>query len=280
MTVPPPGIYRDIPLDEYLAWPYLSKSGLMALDRSPGHYQLEKVQPRKPTDAMVFGAAVDCLCTEGGAEFNRRYIQAPPGLRRDRRTKGYKEFLDTAQGRIILTADLWEWAGAICDHLEAHPILSDLRAEGETQLSLVWDDPEFGVRLKGRPDLYTVRNGRPCVLDLKLTRDPRPAAFRRIMANLRYHWQAYLYLQGFSEQEGIDHDEFLFIAVEDHPPFAIWVYQIADAALALAGQELFNLIDSFAKCTEREQWPIQPETITTIDLPRWAHWKIEEADHA
>jgi exodeoxyribonuclease VIII len=277
MSAPPPGIYRDIPLDEYLAWPYLSKSGLMALDRSPGHYQLEKAQPRKPTDAMVFGSAVDCLWMEGLPLFISKYIAAPEGLRRDRRTKAYREFLDAAAGRTVLTSEQWEWACAIRDHLVAHPILSDLRAEGETQLSLVWDDPEFGVRLKGRPDLVTVRDGRPCVLDLKLTRDPRPDAFRRTMANLRYHWQAYLYLQGITEVEGVDHDEFLFVAVEDHPPFAIWVYQIDDSALLYAREEIFLLVDAYLQCTVRGVWPTQPETITTISLPRWATWK--EGDH-
>lgn len=80
-----PGIYHDLPFEQYRALPYLSQSILKMLDRDEeyGYTPLHAKAAfdgrfgRPDTNALRMGRAEHCLIVEGEAEFQRRYQVAP-----------------------------------------------------------------------------------------------------------------------------------------------------------------------------------------------------------
>ncbi|GAG15220.1 unnamed protein product, partial [marine sediment metagenome] len=130
-----------------------------------------------------------------------------------------------------------------------------------------WIDKKTGLECKLRAD--HINSDKQIVIDLKTTVDARLEAFTKSLANLKYHWQASHYLTGISEITGIEHTEFVIIAIEKEPPYAIAVYRLDDAMIYLGGEELKILLEEFRQCKEADQWPAYPVEIHSISMPEW-----------
>lgn len=269
-----PGIHHGVPLAEYLSWPYPSKSGLMAFAQSPAQYQHERLHPKEATDRMLKGGAVDCLVFDGPKGFDARYMRLPPGMRRDKRHKKYQEFLAEAGDREVLKGEDFDQVAEVARAVVDYPLAGQRIHDGTAQLSIVWDDPDTGLRLKGRPDLLTFTNEIPEVVDLKVTADPRPEPFQRVIHNMRYHWQAAIYLDGLSVLHGYGIDQFSFIVVQDAPPYSVEVYRLHQTAIEQGRLEYKALLAQFQACEAEQTWPASTGEIQTIDLPHWGYpWK-------
>ena len=59
-----PGLYRDVPMAEYLALPYMSASKLEVLNRSPLQYRHSLTAPQQTTDALARGTALHMAVLE------------------------------------------------------------------------------------------------------------------------------------------------------------------------------------------------------------------------
>ena len=71
----------DLPIEEYLAIPAMSSSGLQQFRRSPAHYHWSRANPVAETDAMRFGTAVHTAILEPGL-FDATYVTMGHRLRR------------------------------------------------------------------------------------------------------------------------------------------------------------------------------------------------------
>jgi len=249
---------------DYHADPAISASHLKAINTSPLHYWARYLDPNRvapePSPAMKLGTLVHCLVLEP-EELPHRYRRVPDGI--DRRTKdGKQQWAELeATGLELIKAADWDAANAMADSVHRHPAAAQLlqRAGGMAELSFWWDDSSTGLRCKCRPDWFTDQ-----VVDLKTTADASPAGFARSVANFGYHVQAAHYLAG----TGVE--RFSFVAVEKQPPYAVAVYQLDAAAMAIGDALRLDALNRIVQCRKADQWPGYGDDEQVISLPKWA----------
>lgn len=271
----PPGVYRDIPADQYHALPYVSSSVLKKFRVNPASALLSVEQ----TPAMVLGSASHVYSLEGDEAFLSGFAVAPSGI--DKRTKDGKDkwakFESSNTGKSLLTPDQFTDVVGIDKSLRSHPLASILLKRGTPELTLIWDDPETGLRMKARIDLDPQRGA---LIDYKTCADV--AKFDRQIVALNYSIQAAHYSNGAMEC-GIDHDTFIFVAAQTSEPYPVRCGFLSPDYMTWAKDETRRLYRLVAECKAKNHYPnyeipvhiASMDQITPADLleewelPRW-----------
>jgi exodeoxyribonuclease VIII len=259
----------NLPFADYLAAPGYGSGAIRQFIRSPSHFQhYIRTGGEPPSPAQVIGSATHCAVLEP-REFNNRYAVAPDV---DRRTKIGKEaweiFSGANQGKEILAPVQHQTAYAIRDTLLAMPEYRNLiyaNGDAQTEVSEFWVDPATGIELKARADILL--DG--IVVDLKTAADASPRGFAAACARYGYEVQAAMYCEAFKR------DRFVFVAVENKPPFAAGVYRLDDASLELGRQKYRKALEGIAECERSATYPVGYGE-QELSLPAWAFWENEE----
>jgi len=262
-----PGIY-ELSNEEYHDQEALGKSGLMQLAKSPAHYmEWYEAPEEEPTKAMVLGTATHKAVLEPD-KYDQSVIIAPDV---DKRTKAGKaqwtSFQEKAKGKIIITQDEADAIEGMKESIYNNITAYDLMLEGTPEQSIFFEDPVHNFLCKVRPDWYTSLKE---VVDIKTCLDAGYDGFSRAIANYKHHWQALFYLNGLTAVTGLEHDKFIFIAVEKDPPYAAAVYEATKDMLKTARKQIAPLLDVYAECLKTGVWPGYKDELQYIELPRWA----------
>lgn len=293
-----PGVYRDVCDEEYRHWPAISQSSLKIIgEQSPAAYLYRREHPKPPSDAMLLGSAVDCLCLEPDT-FDARFevstgtvwpnatceeCGAPPrtpcltkkGEPSARCHSGRRD-AHVADGKITLTGDIHWRARAISDAVLGHRTAGMLVSTTEHQVSLLWEDEETGIRCKGRLDCASP--GR-YLADLKTTRAGKghPSVWGRYAHGLGYHYQAAYYSDGWRILTG-EAIPWLWAIVETEPPYHVSVLQ-ADQGWLWAGRDAYRrALRVYGECMETDVWPGYDPQVQIVSLPPWAERAQEDSD--
>lgn len=308
-TTPAPdnGIYEDVPSEDYHAWDdVLSKSKLWSmvlgvngdgsLELCPARYQfmLNNPQPYNPDYAV--GGALDCLMLEPH-EFNDRYVMA--GSCCAPKKKGSDEVCGSP-GKVLVDGE-WRCGthgrggeGVPEDkELLDHILMSQVRAMERSlradplgmeyfnrphlsQVAMV--GTVLGRRFKGRADLAGKTDG-GWLVDLKTTRMKSVRAFQQDAIRMGYAVQMFLY-NSLLFQHGVmgaEPDVALWVVGKTslfgcgkeavHP---VWFCPMDEEVLLLGMRQLQQLIDTFDRCCDEDNWPVRMEDRTyPISLPGW-----------
>lgn len=259
---------HNLSFADYQALEAVNWSNLKEISHSPAHYQTHLLEPRKQTEEMLTGSALHCLVLEGEASYLARYAAAPKCDRRKKEGRAvYDAFIEANPDKEILTPEQDALARDMAASILSHPTAARLLALcPEREATLQWEDPATGVPCKGRPDALSAAQG--LVLDLKTAKDAGPRGFARAAADLQYHGQAAFYLTGLAAG-GIEAD-FVFLAVEKAPPFAVGIYHIGGEELAAGRQLVARYLDLYARCADAGEWPGYFADVQPLALPRWA----------
>ena len=260
MTVLPfasPGIHPMVSNAEYHADPAVSASHLHAISRSPHTYFKRYIEPNRPvsepTAAMRLGTFVHTAVLEP-YDLDSRYAVCPTR----KGSTNYNRLIE--RGIEPVTQAQWDQAMAMCDSVRNHPEAAWLLSDGKAEQSVWWDDLQFNLRCKCRPDWW---NG-DIVIDLKTTQDASPKGFASSVAKFRYHVQQMHYLQGTNAAR------FIFIAVEKEYPYNVGVYELDNDACSI-GEELRQRdMKRIMICKKNNQWPGYSNDISTLSLPNYA----------
>ena len=258
---------------EYHAHPAVSKSHLDMVARSPLHYWARYLDPNRvapePTPAMTIGSALHTHVLELD-QWDANYVVMPEGI--DRRTKAgkaeWESFCAAANGRQVLVKAEADLIMKMGEAVYGHPAAAALLAlPGMAETTWMWRDESSGLQCKCRPDWLT--NDGSLVIDLKTTEDASPRGFQKSVANFRYHVQAAWYLHGLEQATKRCPEQFVFIAVEKKPPFAVAVYA-ADADMIREGWRTAERdLEVLATCKDMDRWPGYSEAVEPISLPPW-----------
>lgn len=275
-----PGIYPGISNEFYHHGGVgISKSDLDLIHRSPAHFVAAKAEPRKETPAMLLGTVTHAAILEPDT-FDSRYIVSP---KFDRRTKSGKEEATAfeaeaeAKGLTPIDPDVFEAAVNMRDAAHSHRIARHLLGLGSrlAEPSIFWHDCDLLERCgcdpdsmycKARPDLLIYN----IVVDLKTTDDARPEAFRRKIANFRYHVQQAYYSDGIKSITGKEPSTFVFLVVETTPPHGINVFMLDDDSVELGRAAYKSDLQAYIECLKADNWPSYAPEVSVIDLPKWA----------
>ncbi len=107
------------------------------------------------------------------------------------------------------------------------------------------------------------------VVDVKTTSDASEAAFRKSVANYRYHVQDALYRAAFSAL-GEPVTYFLLVVVEKEPPYAIATYVLDSDAIQRGHTHATRDMQKLAQAVSTGEFPGYPVGVQMLDLPPWA----------
>ena len=252
---------------EYHANKAVSKSDLDLINRSPLHYINAVENPKEQTESMLFGSVVHKLVLEPET-FAAEYIAAPKCDRRTKEGKArWQEFIDNITTETVISEEMLTEATAVAEAVRKNPVADKLLKGGKSEESYFWTDSVTGIECKCRPD-YLRPDG--IVVDLKTTENASPEKFVKSAYDYRYYVQAWWYLHGL-KQCGINAHDFIFIAVEKKPPYAVCVYAADDLMLQLGEREAVKNLHTYAECEKSGIWygyEKEPE-IHSLSLPDW-----------
>ena len=278
---PNPGIHEDVDFSDYLNWECANNSSLSSLERSPAHYQAYKTSDsHTSTTALRFGT----FCHTGKLEpihIAERYVVMPAfedDLRDEftnpKASNKYKDkvrqFEEVNAGKEIVTQDWFDKLLGINKSLTDNPrAVEYFNGPGQTEVSIVWDDPATGIRCKGRID--KLNDHSRLLVDLKTTQNG--GDFEKSIANFHYDRQAAFYLDGFEVLTGKQY-RFAIVAVEKEPPFAVRAAPLSEACVANGRRQYRRCLDLLAECRTKESWAGYDDP-DEWDLPLWAMESID-----
>ncbi len=158
---------------------------------------------------------------------------------------------------------------SIARHSVAGPLIA---ACTDFELSIVWDDPLTGVRCKARLDAFAPDLAGGSIPDIKSTEGGDFLDFERAILKWGYHRKAWFYLRG-AKEVGLAARHFPIIAVEKEPPYAVAVYRVSDGVVTYLEDQMTALLELYAACEARQEWPAYPERVREISIPDWG-WKL------
>jgi len=276
-----PGWYRDISNHDYHKSEGVSSTYLKKLlEKTPAH--LLHAPPFEPSDAMHVGTAVHTLVLE--PDTAEKSIAIVPNL--NLRTKSGREemaaFEAASAGKTVLTPEQHDKAVAMARSVSEHPTASLLLEDVIAESSIYWwyrsrdefDDAEYKVMCKVRPD--AIGRGHNIVIDLKSCIDASYSGFIRAVQKFYYHVSAAMYLEGVNqckpllgEVGHLAYTKFVFICVENTPPYLVAVYELSPAYLDL-GKHLFRRCLRKHHDAKAENYPGFPEDVRVLEPPAWA----------
>lgn len=267
---------------EYHANPYVSKSHLDLIDKSPFHYWDRYINPDRiipePTKAMLLGSAFHAIVLEPEV-FERDYIVEPedapkrpttvqrnakkPSSQTQEAIAFWDEFDTKAADKTLVPIEDFNRLTIMKQRVFEHPAASTiLQMKGLCEQSYKWTDEYTGEICKSRPDFHT-EDG-TLIVDLKTTGDASELGFQKSVHNFRYHVQAGWYLRSLEQAE-----QFVFIAVESKPPHLVAVYNASEAMIAAGNRVADKNLALLAECRKSDKWIGYSEEITNLDLPRY-----------
>lgn len=266
-----PGVLQEIPEAEYHALPRLSKS-LISGYRSPRHLALDMARPHERKEAFDQGTAFHVLNLEPELFFEKVAIRPECDRRSNDNKKIHALFEADNMDKAWITQEYYDSIKTMRAGMLANPeVAKYLLAPGRTEQSLFWAD-RYGLPWKMRADKVAVIDDQFCLIDLKKTAKGADAkSFAKVIADFQYHWQDYLYKEGWLANFGMV-PRFIFIACEDFAPFQAQVFEIDTSGTAAAQAKIEPIREELARLwpVPREEWPGYPAKTNAISVPVWA----------
>lgn len=252
------GFHYNIPFDEYAALKALSSSDLVKLMRSPAHLKQSEEGDEFESDSTIIGRAIHSALLEPEL-FAEQYEPV------EKISRKKLEVVDDDAPTKLKKKDYLkalEVANALREHKGVYRLLKD----SEREVSAVWKDDATGIWCKARYDIFNREEH--FISDLKTTTDARAFQFSKAIYQYRYYLKAAWYVAGATAL-GVDDPEFIYIAAEKTPPYAVGLYALKSEVFELARLELEDLLKKYRACLTTDQWPAYPDHIEMIGLPEW-----------
>lgn len=253
--------------EEYHAHGAVGSSSLRTLlEKSPAHYIYEKNNPAESTPAQAFGTAIHAAILEPKL-FLENVVIEPVFSGKGSVSERALWHLEN-HGKLILKGEQHDQINGILNSLSAHSIASKYISSGSSEESLFWHDHDTKIICKARPDF--VREGH-ILVDIKTTRDASFKGFQASIAGYGYHIQAAMYLDAATAVYGQEFDEFIIVAVEKEPPYAINIFLIDEDAIREGRALYMSALKTLNECFKKNVFPAYAEAIKSVSLPSWSY---------
>lgn len=268
------GVY-DISIEDYHNGPGISRSTLFEFSKSALHYWHKAINPErervvpsdivKKTDALGFGNALHTYVLEN-ENYDNNYAIMPKVNRATKIGKAaYAEFLEQAEGKQIICEEAHNEIVKMSESINNNQWAEPLIEGADYEKSIFWTDPDTQLLCKVRPDIWHEN----FVADLKTTQRADLRSFTSSVYSYGYHIQAAMIHEAIKHALGKEVRDFVFIAIEKEPPYAIGVHRLDECALEHGIREFKDILMKIYICHENKNWPSYAPGL--IMLPNWAN---------
>lgn len=271
-NTPEPGIYENVPFEEYLKWDCFNKSKVLPILKSVKHMLMEK----KATAPMNTGNLVETLLLEPHL-FEDHYSFLPQtyttqegnvkpwSANSNDRRKELQDIIDS--GKIPVKVKDEEDATIIIDAIRSHRTANEMLSNGKPQVSIVWKDETTGLLCKARIDYLKEKLE---INDLKMTNDASPTEFSRTITKFGYDIQACMYQEGYFQLTG-ERLPFQFVVGEYNEPYCVSTFN-PEGEVYEAGKNRFSAaIKKYAEYKRSGIATGYSEFLEPINIKLWAH---------
>jgi hypothetical protein len=260
----------------------ISRSMLVTYRKSPRLYEARyiarTVAPTSPTEAMQIGSAVHAIILEPHRVTGLSRGIPAGVLNKDgeRRGKAWTEFKEQfGSDFVLMTQSDFDRIRRMVDSVWANRHARSLLEQPDRypEHTIKWNDPATALKCKCRFDGWA-----EIPFDIKTAQSAAPQDFAKSAATYGYHNQEAFYKAGAWSLTG-EAKDFPFIVVSKEPPHEVAVYQLDDDDVALGHKQNMQALEEISERLAENRWHAPYEqTITTIELPKWAHhlddWRI------
>ena len=222
----------------------MSKSSLDYVHRSMDHYF---GPPIKQTPAMEVGSAFHTYVLEP-EKFDKEYALIEQFDRRTNDGKeGYAKAIKAVGKRTALKPVDYYMIKGMGKAVKNHPRANELLSTGFAEETLIWNDKNTGILMKGRTDWRNEKER--CIIDLKSCKEADYASVKKdIFADkTRYYVQAAIYVDAINTITNSNDWKFKFIFVEKSNPYGVCVYEADEQTIECGrrayAKDLKKLID-------------------------------------
>lgn len=261
--------WKKVSKTDYNAHPGLRSSDLKLLLRSGLHFKaaIDSKDEKDQTAPQRLGELIHGAVLEPDY-FLPRFVVSPDC---DKRTvAGKKEHADFLKSlpvdAICLNSEELAKVNSITENVRNHPTCSKIFDTGSAEVSGFATD-DLGLIRKIQPDW---RRDDGIIVDLKTTKDASPRGFQRAVIEYKYALQAAYYLETANLIEPNKYHSWLWIAVENEPPYAVAVYQLDENSLTLARQLMHKALNKYLSFTTNNLWEGYDKFIQSITLPAYS----------
>ena len=292
MTINSPGIYRDVPVEEYDAIHALRRTFLWHLfNQSPGQAKYRE-KHFKPTKALTDGTMVHTALLEP-EEFPRKYAVMPAyELDEDNVTKDgdapkspkstgyYKkkkaefERICAAGGNELVAQEDYDMAYTFGKNIRKHPVAGRFYKRGTASEAVIVGYIIDGVLCKCRIDSLA-EGGMPSGADIKTTADADVRSWRRSVSKFGYYFQAVFYLE-LMKDAGLMDPNFLFVICDKTPPWEVVVREIGPRTLQLGKLHVTQALQMYRDCVKDDKWPFYAEGIEETEMSDYDLKELED----
>lgn len=285
-----PGAYPGIDMVDYhrnpnlLPAPSLSSSGAKKLlGQSPFHFWFDSpMNPDRPPEPEaphfnIGKAAHDLLLLSD--RWPDAYHVLPEGFAWNK-TKAMPEAIAEAEegreaGKTLLRFEEAATVHRVAASLQRSELARAALTNGESEVTLAWQDKETGVWLRARPDFLPAK--RAIITDLKFMAASHcsPDGFRKAIHNFGYHQSAALYGDGIKEVFGERPKNWLHVVVEKDEPHCVALYELPGEDIERGRWLNRRAIRLFADCLSADHWPGYADEPVQVGLPGWARNLID-----
>lgn len=261
---------------DYRSSSAIARSDLWQMRKSPMLYKYALEHPSESTPALLFGSAFHKLALEPDVFFDDYFVM-PKLDARTKDGKAEKERLTGENlGKIAVSEDDFIVIRDMVESLMSCKLVPAL-LKGEHETSYYWTDELTGLECKCRPDVRRDLGDSGLIVDLKSCESAQTEDFIRAVVSYGYDLQSAMYSTGVQAVTGRKH-EFVFIAVEKKPPYAVNILR-ADEIVLKRGYDLMReYLGRVKACTDSGVWygynGFSGE-INTLGLPAWIAKELE-----
>lgn len=277
------GIHYDVPIEVYHhpECPGFSKTDLMYAAKTYDHLAAYKagrlIEDDKETPThFKIGNAVECAMFEPD-KFGEKFVRMVAGEPKvDRRTKEGKAVYAEWHSNIFLPWQSDVGDRTILDDEEmdqtlvmsqaglAHDGLKMILPGAKVQATIFYN--RNGVMLKTRPDVFNEKF-RVCY-DHKTTKDATRAAFSKQVANLKYHMQGAMQIDGLKSVFGQTFD--FLLGAHEKPLGGLQIFSVDEYNLDVGRALYHRTVDYMGQVKEGKAPKGFPIEIVPLGLPAWA----------
>ena len=266
------GIVKDLAEPDYRSDPALSTSDLKLMGDTPKAFyaRRKKLHAEKRTQAMELGILFHLYALERNA-WDEQVVVCPDEYtdRRKGESKKWWARFDGTKTKIIRETELQAIKSMHAAYVELPGVKEALLRGPQSEVSAFFRGLVEGVDVKCRVDILAGDT----VVDIKTTAKggSTPRAFLRKCRELRYDWQQSNYTRILSKC-GVEVKRWIWAVVETSPPYDCAAYELAEADVAAADEEVVEAYRKLRSCIKLDSWPshtpTQPLTLSRFGTNR------------